>query len=75
MQMAGDVYSQTIFSDSLRVFTLLSGLDSTNARLFQADNIYSIYSQFENLYNDKVKDRYFEINDSLDIMYRSYVNG
>lgn len=75
MQMAGDVYSQTIFSDSLRVFTLLSGLDSTNARLFQADNIYTIYSQFENLYNDKVKDRYFEINDSLDIMYRSYVNG
>ncbi len=75
MQMAGDLYSQTVFSDSVRVFTLLSELDSINARHFQADNIYNVYAQFEWLYKDKVQSRFVEINDSLDILYRTYVDG
>ncbi|MGE0079228.1 MAG: S46 family peptidase [Bacteroidales bacterium] len=75
MQMAGDLYSQTVFSDSIRVFTLLSDLDSTGARYFQSDNIYGIYAQFENFYRDKVQDRYLEISDSLNVLYKSYVDG
>ena len=75
MQMAGDLYSQTVFSDSVRVLTLLSELDSVNARHFQSDNIYNVYAQFEWLYKDKVEARYTEINDSLDILYRTYVDG
>lgn len=75
MQMAGDIYGQTVFSDSVRVFTLLSELDSTNARHFQSDNIFNLYAQFEFLYKDRVEARYFEINDSLDILYRTYVDG
>lgn len=75
IQMAGELYSQTVFSDSVRVFTLLSELDSVNARHFQADNIFNIYAQFELLYKDKVAGRFFEINDSLDILYRTYADG
>ncbi len=75
MQMAGDLYSQTIFSDSIRVFTLLNEIDSVNARHFQSDNIYNVYAQFELLYKDKVEDRLTEINDSLDILYRTFVDG
>lgn len=75
MQMAGDLYSQTIFSDSIRVFTLLNEIDSVNARHFQSDNIYNVYAQFELLYKDKVEGRFIEINDSLDILYRTYVDG
>jgi len=75
MQMAGDLYSQTVFSDSVRVFTLLSEMDSVNARHFQSDNIYNVYAQFELLYKDKVEARLTEINDSLDILYRTYVDG
>jgi len=75
MQMAGDLYSQTIFSDSIRVFTLLNEIDSVNARHFQSDNIYNVYAQFELLYKDKVEARLTEINDSLDILYRTFVDG
>ncbi|MGD9977478.1 MAG: S46 family peptidase [Bacteroidales bacterium] len=75
IQMASDLYNQSVFADSVRVLTLLSDIDSVNARLFQSDNIYGIYSQFERLYTEKVQPRYMEITDSLDILYRQYVEG
>lgn len=75
LQLAGEFYSQSVFADSVRVFTLLNDLDSTSARHFQADNIYGVYAQFENQYIDKVESRYYQISDSLNILYRTYVGG
>lgn len=75
MQMASDIYNQTAFADSLRVLTLLASSDTANVKVFLNDPVFQIYSQFENLYRQKVKPRYYEIEDSLDIFYRRYVEG
>lgn len=74
-QMASQIYSQTVFADSVRVLTLLHDLDSTNAKEFLNDPIFSIYMEFEGFYRRNVQKRYFEITDSLEILYRYYVDG
>ena len=74
-ELAKQIYSQTAFADSVRVLTLLNDIDSTNAREFLNDPIFSIYFEFEDLYRKNVQKRYFEITDSLDILYRTYVEG
>jgi len=74
-QLAEQIYSQTVFADSLRVLTLLNGIDSTSAMEFLKDPIFTIYSEYENFYRTNIKTRYFEIVDSLDILYRTYVEG
>lgn len=74
-QLVGQIYSETAFADSVRVLTLLSGIDSTSAREFLNDPIFSIYYEFEDYYRKNVQKRYFEITDSLDILYRTYVEG
>lgn len=74
-QFVGQIYSETPFADSIRVLTLLNGIDSTSAREFLNDPIFSIYYEFEDYYRKNVQKRYFEITDSLDILYRTYVEG
>ncbi len=74
-ELARQIYSQTAFADSVRVLTLLNDIDSTNAREFLNDPIFSIYFEFEDHYRKNVQKRYFEITDSLDILYRTYVEG
>lgn len=74
-QLAGQIYSQTVFADSVRVLTLLNDIDSTSAREFLNDPIFNIYFEFEDYYRKNVQKRYFEITDSLEILYRTYVEG
>ena len=74
-QLAEQIYSQTVFADSLRVLTLLNDIDSTSAMEFLKDPIFTIYSEYENFYRTNIQKRYFEIADSLDILYRTYVEG
>jgi hypothetical protein len=74
-QIAEQIYSQTAFADSVRVLTLLNDIDSTSAREFLNDPIFSIYFEFEDFYRKNVQKRYFEITDSLEILYRTYVEG
>ncbi len=42
---------------------------------FLKDPIFTIYSEYENFYRTNIQKRYFEIADSLDILYRTYVEG
>ncbi len=75
MQLAYNIYSKSIFTDSLMVLSLIRDMDRSNSQIIASDSIYKIYAQFENIYQSKVEARYSEIQDSLDILYRTYVKG
>ncbi len=57
------------------VLSLIRDMDRSNSQIIASDSIYKIYAQFENIYQSKVEARYSEIQDSLDILYRTYVKG
>jgi len=72
---ANDIYNQTVFADSIRLFTFLNSFDTSAVSTIQNDNIYKIYSQFFSTFNSKIAKRYGEIYDSLYINYRIYVKA
>ncbi|QKG80445.1 S46 family peptidase [Tenuifilum thalassicum] len=74
-QLASQIYSQTAFADSVRVITLLSGIDSITVKEFVNDPVFGIYLDFEDFYRQNIRDRYYEISDSLNVLYRYYVEG
>lgn len=72
---ANDIYNQTVFADSIRLFTFLNSFDTSAVSTIQNDNVYKIYSQFFMTFNSKIAKRYSEIYDSLNINYRIYVKA
>lgn len=75
LQLAHSIYSQSVFADTLGIMTLLSDFDSTTARHLAEDNLYQVHSEFEHIFANKVYGRYYQIQDSLNILYRKYVQG
>jgi hypothetical protein len=72
---ANDIYSQTVFADSLRLLTFLNNFDTTAISTIKNDAIYKIYSSFYSDYSAKIGNRLASINDSLSINYRHYIKG
>jgi len=72
---ANDIYNQTVFADSIRLFTFLNSFDTSAVSTIQNDIIYKIYSQFFMTFNSKISKRYGEIYDSLSINYRIYIKA
>lgn len=72
---ANDVYSQSVFADSIRLFTFLNNFDTSAISTISKDNIYRIYLSFNKTYITKINGRYNEITDSLLLNYRLYING
>lgn len=75
MQLAHEVYSQSVFADTLGIATLLTDFDSTTAKLIMNDNVFRIYNDFETIFTTKVNGRFYQIQDSLNLLYRTYVKG
>ncbi len=72
---AKDIYSQSVFADSIRLFTFLNGFDTSAISIISKDNIYRTYQSFNSTYNQKIGGRYNEITDSLMLNYRLYIRG
>lgn len=72
---ANEMYSQSVFADSIRLFTFLNNFDTSAISTIQNDNIYKIYNQFYTTFNSKISKRYGEIYDSLNVNYRLYVKA
>lgn len=72
---ANEIYSQTVFADSLRLLTFLNNFDTSAISTIKNDNIYRLYANFFSSYSQKVGKRFGEISDSLNINYRKYVKG
>ena len=70
-----DLYNQTVFADSIRLLSLLSTLDSSSLALIKYDNLYKLYIGFNNTYQKRVGEKYTQITDSLNVLYRIYVKG
>lgn len=73
--LAKEIYTQSVFSDSLRLFTFLNNFDTSAISTIMNDNIYKIYQSFNTIYNQQVGSRVKEITDSLTINYRTYIKG
>lgn len=72
---ANEIYSQSVFADSIRLFIFLNSFDTAAISTISNDNIYRIYKSFNNAYNQKVGGRYNQITDSLLLNYRLYIKG
>ncbi|MBQ9469916.1 MAG: S46 family peptidase [Bacteroidales bacterium] len=75
MQLAVEMYSQSAFADTLGLMALVSNFDSTAARLLLNDPVYRLHHDFETLLGEKVLKHYFPMQDSINLLYRSYVAG
>lgn len=73
--LAKEVYSQSVFADSIRLFTFLNNFDTSAVSTIMNDNIYKIYLNFNAVYNQQIGSRVREITDSLMINYRLYIRG
>ncbi|RPH32623.1 MAG: S46 family peptidase [Bacteroidales bacterium] len=72
---AKDVYKQSVFADSIRLFTFLDNFDTTAISTISNDYIYQIHKSFNSTYNQLIGGRYNEITDSLILNYRLYIQG
>ncbi len=72
---ANEIYSQTVFADSIRLLTFLNNFDTSAISTIKNDNIYRIYSSFYSAYSQKIGKRYGDISDSLYVNYRTYIKG
>jgi len=72
---ANDIYSQTVFADSIRLLTFLNNFDTSAISTIKNDNIYRIYSNFFSAYSQKIGKRFGDISDSLYVNYRTYIKG
>jgi hypothetical protein len=69
---ANDIYSQSVFADSIRLFTFLNNFDTAAITTIYKDNIYKINQSYISTYSQKIGNRLSEITDSLLINYRKY---
>jgi len=72
---ANDIYSQTVFADSIRLFTFLNNFDTSAVSTIKNDNIYRIYSSFFTAYSQNIGYLYSSFSDSLLFNYRTYIKG
>lgn len=72
---AKDIYSQSVFADSIRLFTFLNNFDTSAITTIKNDNIYRIYSSFFSAYSLNIGYQFGNITDSLYFNYRTYVRG
>ncbi|MBR7067348.1 MAG: S46 family peptidase [Bacteroidales bacterium] len=75
MRFAVELYSQSVFADTLGIMTLLSDFDSTTAKHLLTDPVYRLHRDFEAMFEPKVVRPYYGIQDSLQLLYRGYVAG
>ncbi len=73
--LAKEVYSQSVFADSIRLFTFLNNFDTSAISTIANDNIYKFYLGFNTVFNQNVGSRVREITDSLMVNYRLYMRG
>ncbi len=73
--LAKEVYSQSVFADSIRLFTFLNNFDTSAISTIANDNIYKFYLGFNTVFNQNVGSRVREITDSLMVNYRLYMKG
>lgn len=70
-----DVYNQSVFADSVRLFTFLDNFDSTAISTIKNDNAYKIFLTFNYTFSTKVGQKFREETDSLTSLYSLYVKG
>lgn len=75
LQFAHDQYSQSVFADTLGIMTLLSDFDASTAQHLMNDNIFRISNEFNAIFGQMVYNQFYQIQDSLNILYRNYVKG
>ena len=73
--VAKDIYSQSVFADSIRLFTFLNNFDTSAVSTIYKDDIYMIHLNFSSVFNKNIGGRVREITDSLMINYRLYISG
>ena len=73
--VADKLFAQTVFADSVKLFTLFNNFDAEAAKGLQNDIVFTLFSQHDSIYSASVSKYYRNISDELDILYRTYIKG
>jgi len=59
------LYNKSVFSDSTKVKSLLSGFDKNSFKKLQKDKLYRLYSNISGYYNQQIDPKYQKISQEL----------
>ena len=69
------VYSQSLFADSTALIALLTDSTENRMEVLRNDMLFRLNHQFDSIYKVNVYPKLTELNNELDLLYRSYVKG
>ncbi len=69
------VYSQSLFADSTALIALLTDSTENRMEVLRNDMLFQLNYQFDSIYRVNVYPKLTELNNELDLLYRSYVKG
>jgi hypothetical protein len=72
---AKNLYDQTIFTDSNKVYKLLDNFELKDTSLIKDDPAYKLAKQYFDEYSKRIRPLYSQKNTKLDSLYRIYVTG
>lgn len=70
-----NLYDNTIFTDSNKVYNLLANFDLKDTSVIQKDPAYKLAKQYFDTYTKHIRPVYNQKNTKLDSLYRIYVTG
>ncbi len=74
-QYSDDLYNQTIFNKKNEIHQLLDSITKDNVSVISGDPAYKFYSEFANIFYNKVKPKYDSLNAETNKLYRLYLKG
>ena len=69
------VYSQSLFADSTALIALLTDSTENRMEVLRNDMLFRLNHQFDSICKVNVYPKLTELNNELDLLYRSYVKG
>ena len=72
---ADKLFSESVFTDSTYIINALSNFTNENASNLKNDMAFQLFAQYNNIFAQSIDERYREINQELDLLYRTYIKG
>ncbi|MDY0200793.1 MAG: S46 family peptidase [Tenuifilaceae bacterium] len=72
---ANTLFGESIFTDSTLVINALADFTKENAGRFKNDMAFQLFAQHDSIFAASIDSSYREINQELDLLYRTYIKG
>ena len=72
---ADKLFNESVFTDSTRIINALADFSKENAGKFKNDIAFQLFAQYDSIFAASINSNYREINQELDLLYRTYIKG